>query len=126
MNNLYYACVGGLIICFLTLSFSNTMLNNVAIMNIIFLYTFGTISGMLIAFLYYNPKLEKEQDWVDEKVDALEKKYYDQDQSRLAYIHKIQIEKDQLQKDYDDLTNDVANNLGLNESEQDIAFGGTD
>ena len=126
MNNLYYACVGGLIICFLTLSFSNTMMNNVAIMNIIFLYTFGTISGMLIAFLYYNPKLEKEQDWVDKKVDALEKKYYDQDQSRLAYIHKIQIEKDQLQKDYDDLTNDVANNLGLNESEQDIAFGGTD
>jgi len=102
------------------------MMNNVAIMNIIFLYTFGTISGMLIAFLYYNPKLEKEQDWVDKKVDALEKKYYDQDQSRLAYIHKIQIEKDQLQKDYDDLTNDVANNLGLNESEQDIAFGGTD
>ena len=126
MNNLYYAVVGGLIICFLTLSFSNFMINNVAILNIIFLYTFGLMSGMLVAFLYFNPKLEKEEDWADEKIKSLEKQYYDTDQERLGYIHKLQIELDNLKKDYNDLQNDVAKNLGLSETETDIAFGGTD
>lgn len=96
-------------------------------MNIIFLYTFGTITGGLFCWLFWDYFLEKEIAFYEKKQDALEKRYYEKDQERLAYIHKIQIEKDALNLDYENLKNEVADNLGLSASEADfIRVGGTD
>jgi hypothetical protein len=127
MNKLYYAVVGSLIMCCLWLSFSTFFTDKIALINIIFLYTFGTISGCLIGFLYFDSRLQTEEEWSNKKIESLEKKYYETDQNRLAYIHKLQTDKTLLEKEMVKLQKDVVDNLGLNDvSEKDIAFGGTD
>ena len=127
MNKLYYAVVGGLIMCLILLSFSSFFVERIALLNIIFLFVFGSLTGALIGWLYWDSFLAKETEFYEKKILSLEDKYYKTDQERLAFIHKLQIEIDAMTMDYDKLKNDVSDNLGLSDSEKDfIGVGGTD
>ena len=127
MNKLYYAVVGGLIMCLILLSFSSFFVERIALLNIIFLFVFGSITGGLIGWLCWDYFSEKEMEFYEKKILSLEDKYYKTDQERLAFIHKLQLEIDAMRLDYDKLKNDVSDNLGLSDSEKDfIGVGGTD
>jgi hypothetical protein len=127
MNKLYYAVVGGLIMCLILLSFSSFFIERIALLNIIFLFVFGSITGGLIGWLCWDYFSEKEMEFYEKKILALEERYYKTDQERLAFIHKLQIESDALKLDYENLKLECADNLGLSDSEKDfIGVGGTD
>lgn len=127
MNKLYYAVVGGLIMCLILLSFSSFFVERIALLNIIFLFVFGSLTGALIGWLYWDSFLTKETEFYEKKILSLEDKYYKTDQERLAFIHKLQLEIDAMRLDYDNLKLECADNLGLSDSEKDfIGVGGTD
>ena len=111
----------------LLLSFSDIFTNNVALLNIVFLYSFGLMTGGFLAVLYYDYFLDTEFDLFSETKEKLIEQYEQKDQERLAYIHKLQISKDELQIEYTKLKTECADNLGLTEQEEMmIGVGGTD
>ena len=113
--------------CLILLSFSSFFVERIALLNIIFLFVFGSITGGLIGWLCWDYFSEKEMEFYEKKILSLEDKYYKTDQERLAFIHKLQLEIDAMRLDYDKLKNDVSDNLGLSDSEKDfIGVGGTD